>query len=232
MNRQIVITDVTHFKNEQLICVAGIDINTGECLRPTSPNYFSAQDLKAYQIKPGSVLSGNFQFLNPSFLPHIEDVSYKNLKFERLCSKNEFREALKSSLSKNIEDGFGIDLGNERKCISSSLNPSKSLITISVNPKSVFVFQDDGFGKKRIKIHFTDENGKEFKYIPVNDLGYYAKDYNYEKVNSIVEKQDNVFLRVGIGRQYKSQDGRDGYWIQVNGIYSFPNYFEAARIYN
>ncbi len=214
--RQIVITDVTHFNNESKVCVAGIDIKTGECLRPVKPDYLSHQDLKTLNISHGSVLSGEFNFLKNN-KPHCEDVSYQNLQFERLCSNDEFREILKRTLSSNIEDGFGVVLGNERKVIVPDLNPQNSLITISVNPENISVFQDTSFGKARTKIHFSDESGKEYKYIPVNDLRYYGD--NYKEIHF-----DNmeVFLRIGVGRQYKAQNGKDGYWLQVNGIYTFP----------
>jgi hypothetical protein len=213
--RQIVITDVTHFNNKGLVCVAGIDINTGECLRPISPNYLSPQDLQKLNIQAGSVLSGEFNFLNNN-KPHIEDVSYGDLKFERFCSSEEFREILERTLSNNIEDGFGVVLGNEKKVIVPSLNPQKSLITISVNPENISVFQDTAFGKTRTKIHFSDGSGKEYKYIPVNDLRYYGD--NYKEIHF---DNKEVFLRIGVGRQYKVNN-KDGYWLQVNGIYTFP----------
>lgn len=228
----IVITDVTHFKNEQLICVAGIDIDAGECVRPVTPDYLTTVCRKELNIMPGAILSGRFQFWNNN-KPHIEDARYENLKFERFCSNDEFRKILENSLSENIEDGFSVQLSVNQKHVPVSDNPIQSLITISINPKSICIFQDAGFGKKRIKAHFIDKSGKEYRFIPVNDLGYYEKEYDFDKVNFVTRSQQEVFLRIGLGRFYKNPyDDRAGYWIQVNGIYSFPDYFKDARVYS
>lgn len=34
MQRQIIITDLTRFKNEEIVCTAGIDYNAKKCIRP------------------------------------------------------------------------------------------------------------------------------------------------------------------------------------------------------
>lgn len=209
MNRQIVITDVTHFKNEDKVCVAGVDINTGECLRPTSPGYLSKSHVQALNIKPSTVLSGEFQFLN-SNKPHCEDVFYKNLKFERLYSDDEFRKILENSLSENIENGFQVQ-SNGQKCIHPSLNPQQSIITVLAENIEIIKSYE------KVKVHFFDTLN-QYEYIPVTDSRYWGNE-NYQKIDFNNKK---VFLRIGIGRQYKSPDGRDGYWLQVNGIYTFP----------
>jgi hypothetical protein len=199
------------------------------------PDYLTRMRLKELNIIPGAIVSGELQLLSNTHKPHIEDASYQNLRFDRVCSGNEFREILKQSLSENIEAGFGVTLDHHQKHISPSYYPSKSLITISVNPKSVTVFQDNGFGKERIKIHFMDKNAKQYRFMPVNDLGYwlYAKrHFGFDEINSIIHAQKELFLRVGLGRFYKNpHDNREGYWIQINGIYSFPSHFRNARIY-
>lgn len=41
-----------------------------------------------------------------------------------------------------------------------------------------------------------------------------------------------MFLRIGLITKFDHEDGRTGYWIQVNGIYTFPEFMTAIRTYD
>jgi len=51
-------------------------------------------------------------------------------------------------------------------------------------------------------------------------------------LNQLLQTKDAVFLRIGLSRAYKAPDGREGYWLQTNGIYTFPHYHEGIRSYS
>lgn len=51
-------------------------------------------------------------------------------------------------------------------------------------------------------------------------------------MNFHVQSQKELYLRIGLSRAYKSPDDRHGYWIQVNGIYTFPEYMDYIRCYD
>ena len=77
----------------------------------------------------------------------------------------------------------------------------------------------------------------EFRYLPITDLGFYeyaqrlAKNgAGLKKLNQYLEQQEEIFLRIGLSRIWKNND-REGYWIQVNGIYTFPEYMKEIRAY-
>ncbi|MDE0410821.1 MAG: hypothetical protein OXI37_01185, partial [Gammaproteobacteria bacterium] len=72
----------------------------------------------------------------------------------------------------------------------------------------------------------------------ITDLGFhsYAENHHqeagdYEDLNQLLHSQEEIYLRIGLSRYFQAPDGRAGYWIQVNGIYSFPDYFEIVRQY-
>lgn len=44
----------------------------------------------------------------------------------------------------------------------------------------------------------------------------------------MIWKQKYAFLRIGLGRIF-SIGGRTGYWIQVNGLYTFPQWINGTR---
>jgi hypothetical protein len=52
-----------------------------------------------------------------------------------------------------------------------------------------------------------------------------------DNINNFIQNQEDLYLRVGLGREYESKDGRKGYWLQINGIYTFPEYHEGIRSY-
>ena len=186
---------------------------------------------------PGAILTGNFSSHNNIQIPHIEDMDYQNLTFHGHCSSNEFRKILTKSAYQSIEDGFGVSLENRQKYILREANPVRSLITISVNPRSVQIIQDQ-YNPSKIKAHIIDNTGKEFSFLSITDFGLheYAKKHyqeasGYSSINNLIQSQEEVLLRIGISRFYAAPNGQAGFWIQVNGIYSFPEYFKAARQY-
>jgi hypothetical protein len=233
--RKIIITDLTRFSNREIVCTAGIDINNGECVRPMP--YLKYSYCKELNLLPSAILSGNFSASTSIERPHTEDMHHENLQFHGHCSDNEFRDVLLQSCSENIECGFNVQLENRQKHIPLELAPLKSIITISVNPNTVKIVQDQ-YDSKKIKIHFTDNNFKEYSFLSITDLGFhsYAENHyketnNYNEINSVIKNQKEVFLRIGLGRIHTSQQNKTGFWIQVNGIYSFPDYFKSARRY-
>jgi hypothetical protein len=75
-----------------------------------------------------------------------------------------------------------------------------------------------------------------FRYLSITDRGFYdyaskhQLDGEIHRINAYLQSQEELYLRVGVGRQWKVGD-RDGYWLQVNGIYTFPDYLEEVRTY-
>lgn len=233
--RKIIVTDLTRFSNKDIVCIAGIDINNGECIRPLP--YLDVLRCKELNLIPGAVLSGNFTASLNMQHPHSEDMNHQNLKFHGHCSDTEFRKILFKSSSNSIQSGFDVLLDNRQKHIPLEARPLKSLITISVNPNRVKIVQDQ-YDHKKIKIHFIDNDIKEYSFLAITDLGFhnYAENHyqqknNYNEINSVIQRQKEVFLRVGLSRLYENQQGKNGFWIQVNGIYSFPDYFKDVRRY-
>lgn len=138
----------------------------------------------------------------------------------------------------SIENGFSITLGDRQKHIPLEIAPEISIITLKINPYQIRIIENS-YKPGRILINFTDSSGRDFSFMPITDLGYYSfaernssvlNELLYE-LNNFINGQKTVFLRIGLTRPYRSQDGRNGYWIQVNGIYTFPKCFKGIRCY-
>lgn len=212
----IVVTDLTHFTTPNSVCLAGIDVNSGECLRPLP--YLSPE--ACANIRPGVRVELNGRSARTN-APHCEDYTYEDYRVLPY-SEARFQAALTNSLSASIEAGFGIG-GIEGKCISIDTPPARSIITISVSQDNVRVVRD-GY-RERVRFHVTDDSGTEYRFLPCAQLEWYNaaavnKAQAANDLNDYIDAYERLFMRIGISRPYQAAD-RNGFWLQVNGIYGF-----------
>ncbi|MDT8318113.1 MAG: hypothetical protein RQ824_09015 [bacterium] len=231
---EIIITDLTRFSRPDIVCIAGINPDTNECIRPLP--YLAITKCRRLNILPGAKMAGNFVPI-PCPAPHTEDKNYLGpLTFNGPCSTEEFKVVLEATKSPNVQEGFSVQIPFGQKHIPINNQPQKSIVTISVTPRDISIVPDS-FNPGKIKIIFTDSSGQEFRYLAITDLGFYNyaeknKGDNFANLNNFIHSQSEVFIRVGLSRAYESQDGRNGYWLQINGIYMFPEYLEEIRCYS
>lgn len=225
---RIIVTDLTRFKNEDYVCIAGSCLDEKVCVRPMP--YLKSQYCKDNNILPGAILEGDFTPKPQAAKPHTEDYSYTSLNFLGPSSPDDFLESLCCCLADSVEDGFGVKFEDGQKHIPLDEAPSRSIITVGA--KSISIVEDK-FKPGKLRAIFTDNSGKTFWYLSITDLGfyYYAQSNNTEdgrrKVNSFLRGKD-VYLRIGLSREH-SVGNRVGYWMQVNGIYTFPDYLQEIR---
>lgn len=226
----ITITDVTRFKRQDFVCVAGIN-EFGECIRPI--HYFSVADCKQYNIFPGSIIEGNFYPIPNIEKPHIEDCTREKIDFVRYSTIKEFYYLLHNICFSSVEDGFNVNLSYDTKCIPDQSKPQISLITVCVDPKCIQITRSD-YRDKPLKVNFTDNSLKSFRYMPFTDKYLYNKifngniDTNIYNINNFIQNQKIIMLRLGLSRMHNVKD-RYGYWIQVNGIHTFPEWISGTR---
>ena len=235
MNRTIIVTDLTRFTNQEIVCTAGIDTTTGECIRPMP--YLKSSECEKHKILPGAILTGDFTPLLNLSGPHREDHTHKNLKFEGPSTAAQFKKVLQASCFPSVEAGFEIEFPRNQKHLPVGHPVQRSIITIAVAPRIVVIIEYY-YKTGKIKLHFKDGSGRSFGFIGVTDLGFhdYALQHHASNdlraVNQLLQTQKEVFLRIGLSREYKSTDGRTGYWLQANGIYTFPHYHQGIRSYS
>lgn len=224
MKRQIIITDLTRFGDgNPNVCTAGIDCSTGECIRPMP--YLSMADCKRLGILPGGILSGDFEFKQHRSGLHQEDATRTNLKFLGACTSEAFKEVLEGSCFESLEKGFGISLPDGDRGIPHDHPGKRSIVTIKAEPVSIRIVE--GYGGK-IKLNFTELSGRRYQNFPITDLGFYgfAQQHRYDgkldELNDWIAGQEEVFLRIGLSRQFAPPGQKLACWMQANGIYTFP----------
>ena len=232
---EIIVTDLTKFANEEIVCTAGIERGSNECIRPMP--YLKRNYCETKKILPGSVISfdGNFdKSLNSK--PHVENCQHiGDIKNLGPCSSDEFRKILTDTDSHSVEEGFSAKIPDGGKYFPVDSQPSCSIITLSINPSKISVHRNK-FNAKKLQSWFFDLNGNQFRYIPVTDLGliiYFDKygDEGISKINGFLKEQEQIFIRLGLSIKHKTNDGQEGHWMQLNGIYTFPEFLKEARSY-
>ena len=230
-----IVTDLTRFsEGNPNVCTALIDSNTGRCVRPMP--YFTYDVMRRHEIMPGAKFSGVFTSSMMPGSPHIEDCTFSDMKHHGPATKADFRNILMNSSVESVVAGFGPAAAGGGKVIPLVSPPACSLITIQVAPSAVFVVED-AYSSKKLKLNFTDASGAIYRYMPITDLGFheYAQrlrsESEFDSINLQIHNASEIFLRVGLSRPYKAPDGREGWWIQVNGIYTFPKKIDIVRGY-
>lgn len=226
--RELIITDLTKFSNDTIVCIAAIDVNTGECLRPLP--YIETAKCQELGIFPGAILKGDITLQADRKNPHIEDADYSHLKFHGICSEKQFIQILENSLKESVSSGFGIEFDTNQKHIPIDEKANCSIITIKIHSKQ-FKIHPDLYKPGKIRATFIDNSKHTYKQLSITDKKFqdYAKKYqdtNYlNTISSIIYKRDFIYLRIGLSRKYEAGD-RHGYWLQINGIYTFPDFYK------
>ena len=232
----IIVTDLTRFSKDDVVCIAGIDVKSKQCIRPLP--YIEKATCKKLKILPGAILEGNFTKPKSVDKPHTEDMHYGKLSFKGPCTSDEFESVLKASLYPSINEGFDGKVPAGAKVIPPDTPPSRSIITLKLKPAQIEIVRN-AFDPKSLRLNILDNDGRKYAYLSITDLGFHnlavskQKNPDYtDELNEFVRSQKKLYLRIGLGRRYKNpSDGRDGYWIQVNGIYTFPEFMTKVRTY-
>jgi hypothetical protein len=198
--------------------------------------YLETQVCRKLDIHPGGILEGKFH-MTGNAAPHVEDANYEELMFNGACSSKEFKTALKATLFDSMSEGFEHAIEDDNKCIPIGSPPCRSLITLKVKPNQLQIVRDS-FNPDKLKAHVTDNSGTKLSFVPITDRGFYDYAINHvagsgdvADINSFIHSQKTLFLRLGLGRAF-AISGRNGYWIQLNGIYTFPKYLKHIRCYD
>jgi hypothetical protein len=246
MWRELIITDITRM-SEDKVCVAGVD-KKGCVIRPLLPYPNLLREADLYNggtviIRPRAVLNMHVAPKTECEPPHSEDYIWSNtnqVEVLRHAPDDRWKLVLERTCSASVSAIFEANLYKNKK-----VAPGDGIRSMgTIKPASI-----DKFGYYHLKmgeietdkyrLGFTDAAGVTFTDLPITDLSLRAyidylrvkRRYYAKQIRSLFEEkfaQSEVWLRLGLTRPYqKSEEDRKWCYLQVTGIYTFPDYLEG-----
>ncbi len=212
----------------QHVCIAGVLFGSDFCIRPDLK--WTVHACRARGLMPGDGLQGDFDS-SGSPPPHVEDHRPQGQPMYGRLERAHLRCALERTQAGSVAEGFGCELPvGEKSLYSEACRPIKSIVTIRVAPDSIQLYWDDYRAEPQLRVGFQDGSGMRFV-RPYKDLlpVEYMKNNQLDddvlrRMRRFIDYAEDVFLRIGLSRVWESpHDGRRGYWLQVNGIHTFPD---------
>jgi hypothetical protein len=198
--------------------------------------YLTYEYVRANNIIPGSQFTGKFTPIPAREAPHVEDCFTENLTQVASLSKMEFEGVLEGSKWASVSDGFEFDLSGGKRVIPKEYKSPRSIITIGVDPSHIEIRRQTFENGTKTKVSFKDATGNQFVNAPIADLGFHdfavkCSQSELDQLNIDVKGSRIVYLRLGLSRVHRASADRDGCWVQVNGIYTFPSKINVVRGY-
>lgn len=238
MKRSLVITDVTRM-SEGRVCVAGYDDEEGNCIRPVLPppgiyEHSLCQNGQPV-VFPFAVVEYNLLRSRPQ-PPHTEDYFYDpaSVRFVERLNEKAKQEVLIQSLFQNLTSLFEVPIYSDSGHHVMDGRGPRSLGTIQPQQVIRATYEQSPEGTWKYRLGFIDGAGVSYR-LTVTDLTwrYYNDDQRNKgctpgqissSLTSIL-KTRTVYLRVGLARGWVKFPDRC--YIQLTGVYTFPDYCEG-----
>lgn len=199
--------------------------------------YIPLNECQRLGLLPGSKLTGTFGTQTPApTAPHLEDRVRANLCVVGTATQQEFLWALRQGIQTSVWEGFDHGIAVGTKELPPPFHARRSIVTLQVAPSDVELVVDT-FKPNSIRVHFTDSLGHQYRFVPLTDLGFHRhvqtllQAGKLRQVNDFINAQAQIYLRVGLARPWAKDGRQPSCWLQVNGVYTFPNYTAWIRSY-
>ena len=227
----LVLTDLTRFNDSDKVCMALLDEDDCTCYRPLP--YENLDFVEFRNIRPGIIVSADvIPHENPES-PHVEDCAFENDVWLDCVDEQTFKDLLERSAVDSIEEAFEGIVTAKNRCVPVESPCSHSIRTIRINPKSVSISVVNSGEDVKLRLGFTDKAGETFRLTPIADLCFHRMAMEYvqqgrmDELEALLAGGEEVYIRAGLSRLYKSKSGKQGFWMQANGVYIFPGYSQG-----
>jgi len=244
MKRAMIVTDVTRMAAPR-VCVAGFFSDDGMAVRPVMP-YKSGKDItEEFLWKKDVLIVRPFAEVRLSFMrptpeaPHTEDWEIDTrpgLELVRNLSPEERKSFLQEHLDSSVDSIFGAPIQDDRYICKGE--GARSLGTVLAGSVSEVTYGQRRYegeeAKWEYRVRFTDASTREFS-LAVTDLTFraacdYLRDrqgWDLGRISGWMTEffgsaRREVYLRIGLARGWEKHPDRC--YLQVTGVYSFPDY--------
>ncbi len=225
---KLVVTDITRFKDNDNVCMALLDVDSCKCHRPLP--YATKAIIDQKGISPGMIVDATVIPNEAAERPHVEDCLFVNDLWLERMDEVSFKDLLERSAVDSVNEAFDGLITSKKRYVPLDSPTEFSIRTIRIDPLSLSL-SVVGTDEKKLRLSFTDKSGETFRHTPIADLNFYSCALKYvqndrlEDFNTALAGGEKVFMRVGLSRVYTGKNGKQGYWMQANGIYCFPGCF-------
>jgi hypothetical protein len=219
---RIIVNHVTRMRHPR-ICVAGINTETFEHVRPvTPPADLITRELLREEggpFGPGALVDLGRVVPSPS-VPEIEDHRFAtaNAKHIEDLEDEDYLDALEEVAHADIETAFGKDLAEIRpgKLAIPAGHGTRSLAVVRVLEAELRI----KFGNLFLHVRDPDPPAE----LRVTDARFYEPDQRtvkrniVEDVNRRLVRGEKTHAMLGLARAMPDDDGGDVHWLQANGL--------------
>ncbi|TIH18505.1 hypothetical protein D0S45_04620 [Marinifilum sp. JC120] len=227
----LVLTDLTRFNDSDNVCMALLDEDSCTCYRPLP---YENLDFVAFRnIRPGMIVSADVIPHEDANSPHVEDCTFENDVWLDCVDEQTFKDLLERSAVDSLDEAFEGLITPKNRCVLAESPCAHSIRTIRVNPKSISVQVVNPGDDVKLRLGFTDLGGDKFRHTPIADLCFhrmameYVQQDRYDELEALLAGGEEVYIRAGLSRLYKSRNGKQGFWMQANGVFIFPGYYSG-----
>jgi hypothetical protein len=240
MKTRLIVTDLTRM-HQGRVCIAGYDENQ-RCIRPVLLPPGIAEKLLVRDHKPVVYPFAQIELdlLRPKpHPPHTEDQLFDPQSIMHIQPVQDRRVVLKYSLFKSVEDVFGQPIHNSPGFYVMECQGSRSLGTIKPRNIHEVKYAQDQDGACDYRLAFYDATDKYYR-LKITDLTWqyscrslHGEDRDPEKIAEELTqrlKKSEVYLRIGLARGWEKFPDRC--FLQITGVYTFPDYLEGKTFYD
>ncbi|PUB13718.1 dual OB domain-containing protein [Yoonia sediminilitoris] len=221
-NKQVLVTEVTRMTGGQ-VCVAGLDIHSGEMVRPLQPGGHNWPEEK--WVGGGYLAVGNVIFLapakagNPSY-PHAnEDFRVAKVGKQGEASVTELYAACAETSDQHLEDIFGGNLVEGKYALADS--ECRSLGSIAIQARRLRASAP--YGKPQVSYQDAQKIWHNLTVTELYTKNYADAEAGAQSLSARLTSAgwQDVILRLGLARPWDG--GEQGFnpkrcYLQLNGI--------------
>ena len=238
MKTPVIITDLTRMQGER-ICVAGY-LRDDTCIRPVFRIGGPVEEwLRANGrviVRPFAVVEFDVREKKPD-PPHTED---RIIDPGYRVSRGMLSPGRQKALLSRIDDGsvdsiFGTAIYHDRGWYVMSGAGNRSLGTISPSCVHEVLYRLMETARWDYRLEFTDQMGQSYR-LAVTDLAFRnfldhlrvrerMPSHQAAEYVTPTLQQAHVYLRIGLARKWEKYPDRC--YLQITGVYSFPDYLKG-----
>jgi hypothetical protein len=235
MNQELIITDLTRM-SAGYVCVAGYT-HGGQSIRLAAPRLHEI-DIAAEGkpiVFPAAVVACDLHQHLPD-PPHTEDYSFDpySLRLVRRLPSAAWQTALDRLLFNSVSDIFEQPIVHDSGYYLPDGNGVRSIGTIQPRGVAQATYSVGEDGTWTYRFGFYDQ-ARQFYRLKITDLTWNAyceslrgpeadpKDIAARLTQML--KSRRVYLRIGLSRKWAKNPDRC--YLQINGLYTFPDYLEG-----